>query len=88
MSNPFEELGQKIDTLIQRVSDLEKRSTAPKPGRIPFRQFCEEYGITRPTAYKWAERKLIVLEKVAGRQFVKSDTISVTKKFQREPAVA
>ena len=87
MINPFEELGQKLDILIQRVSDLEKKSEAPRPGRIPLKQFCQEYHITRVTAYAWSERQLIELEKVAGRQYVKTNSISVTRKFQRDPVL-
>lgn len=84
MSNPFEELLQKLDILIQRVSELEEKRGA-SPTRIPLKDFCKEYGITRVTCYAWHERGLISLEKVAGRQYVKSDSISLVKKYQREP---
>lgn len=88
LGNPFEILSQKLDLLLLRMADLEKKATAPAPSRIPLKQFCREYDISRVSAYSWAQRGLIELEKVAGRQFVKVGSVKVVKKFQREPIAA
>jgi hypothetical protein len=87
MSNPFEEITRKLDTVLSRLASLEQKST-PLPTRIPLKDFCREYGISRVTAYAWNTRGLISLEKVSGRQYVRRDTISLVKKYQREPIIA
>lgn len=85
MSNPFQELSEKLDLILQRVEHLETGEKHPQ--RIPFPDFCAERGISRPTGYSWAERGLIKLEKIQGRQFVLSNSITVAKKYQRQPEV-
>lgn len=87
MTNPFEEITQLLNTISHRLESLEKK-TGSDPSRIPFGIFCKEYDITRQTGYKWHERGLIQLEKVAGRQYVKKESISLVRKYQREPVTA
>lgn len=82
MSNPFEEISQKLDTLISRIDQIQK-TTQPAPTRQSLPDFCRSYGISRPTAVAWAGKKLIQIEKIEGRNFVKTDSVTVTKKYQR-----
>lgn len=82
----LEEINQKLDNLSQRIQNME--SIKHTPSRIPLRDFCDERKITRPTAYAWNDRGLIVLEKIAGRQYVLSNSITIAKKYQRQPETA
>ena len=82
MANVLDEISQKIDTVLLELAQLKKaKSTAPL--KLSFAEFCHQYGITRPTGYAWAARGLIQLEKIGGRNFVPVDSISVSKKYQR-----
>jgi hypothetical protein len=87
MANPFEEITQLLNTISARLEALEKKAGSD-PSRIPFHIFCKEYSITRQTGKAWADRGLIALEKVAGRLYVKKDSITLIKKYQREPIAA
>jgi hypothetical protein len=82
MQNPFDEISQKLDTLLIRISDLEKSRSNP-PRKILLSEFCRDQNISRPTAYAWAEKGLIKMEKVGGRNFVPSESIAY-KKYQRK----
>jgi hypothetical protein len=87
MSNPFEEISLKLDAVLDRLSKLEKEKSVPD--RIPFQGFCKDFGITRPTAYAWADRGLIKIEKIGGRNFIPSSSISVnSKKYNRTKEAA
>jgi hypothetical protein len=90
MENPFQEINQKLDRVLAENQKLLSiiQNSASTPERIPLAKFCEEYEITRPTAYAWNDRGLIRFEKVGGRQFVIVGSISVVKRYQREPAEA
>ena len=75
-----EDLSKKIDIILSQLAELKR----PSPTRISFSDFCKDYGITRPTGYAWAERGLIKLEKIGGRNFVPIDSISInSRKYQR-----
>ncbi|MBT1698242.1 hypothetical protein KK083_15220 [Fulvivirgaceae bacterium PWU4] len=87
MENPFEEITQKLDTLIKDVAELKKNGPC-QPSRITFTEFCKSQNITRPTGYAWADRGLIKMEKIGGRNFVISDSILVKSKYQRQPQQA
>lgn len=82
MENPFVEISQKLDSVLKRLDAIEQTKHAPT--RVPFTDFCQERNITRPTAYAWADRGLIQLEKIGGRQYVKADSITITNKYQRK----
>ena len=83
MSNPFEEILQKLNAIDSRLSAIEEKAH-PGPTRIPFSEFCKSQSITRPTGYAWAERGLIKTEIIGARRFVLSDSILVNTKYQRE----
>lgn len=68
----------KMDSILTRL-DQRQEDTA-----ITLPEFCKEKKISRPTAYSWADRGLITLEKRGGRQFVIEDRSA--KKYQREPS--
>lgn len=82
MENPFDQLNQKLDTLIKRVEAIEGIKKAPS--KIPFKDFCQQRNISRPTGYAWRDKKLIELEKIGGRQYVVSDSIVIENKYQRQ----
>lgn len=82
MANPFDEISQKLDTVLTRLSDLEKSRQAPT--KILLSDFCRGQGITRPTAYAWADKGLIRMEKVGGRNFIPIDSVTITKKYERK----
>lgn len=82
MSNPFEEISQKLDTVLNRISALESRSKAPS--KILLSDFCRDQQISRPTCYAWAQRGLIKMEKIGGRNFIDATSVKI-KKYQREP---
>jgi len=86
MENPFEEFNRKLDETNKRLEAIEKKLVPAAPTRIPFSDFLKEKDISRPTGYAWRDRGIIKLEKIGGRQFVLSDSIIVTNKYQREPA--
>lgn len=85
MENPFDQLNQKLDTLIKRVESIEGIKKAPS--KIPFKDFCEQRNISRVTGYAWDKRGLIKLEKMGGRQYVASDSIIIENKYQRKEQV-
>jgi hypothetical protein len=76
MSNPFEEINQKLDRVLEAVG----KGPSQAPILIPFSEFCKDRGISRQTGYAWDDRGLIKLEKVGGRQFVLADSVSVRRK--------
>lgn len=83
MANPFDELSQKLDAVLDRLSKLEKEKSVPD--RVSFTDFCKEFGITRPTAYAWAGRGLIRIEKLGGRNYIPTGSISInSKKYHRK----
>ena len=83
MENPFIEISQKLDTVLVRLAQLEQAKSST-PERISFADFCKTFQISRPTGYAWADRGLIRLEKIGGRNFVPSDSITISKKYQRK----
>jgi hypothetical protein len=86
MSTTFEDIAQKLDKVLQvnreLLSAIERRGVTPY--RVPFSEFCKEQNISRPTGYSWADKGLIRMEKIGGRQYVSTESI-ITK--PREPAV-
>jgi hypothetical protein len=87
MQNPFEEICQKLDAVLTRIDQLEKVKSSV-PSRISFSDFCKDYDITRPTGYAWADRGLIRIEKIGGRNFIPTDSISIhSKKYHRKETV-
>ena len=87
MSNPFEEILTQLKTISDRLSLIEIKDNAV-PKRIVFKAFCKAHQISRVTGYAWRDRGLIQLEKIGGRQYVKSDSIKVDSKYQRESSHA
>lgn len=87
MANILDELNENLSLALKRI-DLLERSKLSVPERIPFPDFCKEANITRPTGYHWAERGLIRMEKIGGRNFVLADSISINSKkyFRKEVA--
>ena len=84
--NILDELSQNLATAIKRIDQLEKTKLSV-PERIPFPEFCKQASITRPTGYHWAQRGLIRMEKIGGRNFVLADSISIqSKKYFRKGA--
>jgi hypothetical protein len=81
--NPFEEINQKLDTLIKRVESIENIKKVPS--KIPLKDFCRDRNVSRVTAYAWDKKGLIRLTKIGGRQYVNSDSVVIEKKYQREP---
>lgn len=84
MQNPFEEIITKLDELITICNRILLLLGNPVKQKIPFKEFCKEYEISRPTAYAWHDKGLIKIEKIGGRNYVLIDSISVTKKYQRK----
>lgn len=84
MANLLDEISEKLDTVLQRLSDIENKPSNSGPVHIPFTQFCKSQNITRLTGYAWAERGLIKTEMIGGRRFVLSDSVLVASKYQRE----
>lgn len=70
------------------ISAIKTSGIAAPVKRIPFPDYCKQENITRPTGYKRAEKGLIELEKIGGRQYVRVDSITLVKKYQREPQAA
>ena len=87
MANILDELTENLAVALKRIDQLEKVKLSV-PQRIPFPDFCREANITRPTGYHWAERGLIRMEKIGGRNFVLADSISINSKkyFRKEVA--
>ena len=94
MSNYLTESEQrvlhKLDLILTKIKDLEaeiktlKDGDRPAPTRIPLKEFCTERNISRPTAYAWHERGLIQMERVGGRQYINTKSITVApKRYQR-----
>lgn len=87
MANILDEIYQKLDSVLIRIDQLEKAKSSV-PNRISFSDFCKDYGITRPTGYAWADRGLIRMEKIGGRNFIPTDSISIhSKKYSRKEMV-
>lgn len=86
MSNPFQELNEKLDKVLNRIDAIESKSNA-KPKRISLPEFCQRQGISRVTAYAWHNKGLIELEKIGGRRFILEDSVSISKKYQRKELV-
>ena len=82
--NILDEINLKVDSLHNRLDQLEQ-ATKPKNQRIPLPDFCKQRNITRPTAMSWGDKKLIEIEKIGGRNYVKADSITVVKKWDRKP---
>lgn len=85
--NILDKLAGDLSLALKRIDQLEKAKLSV-PERIPFPEFCKQASITRPTGYHWAERGLIRMEKIGGRNFVLADSISVNSKkyFRKEAA--
>lgn len=84
--NPFEVLERKLDAVLESnekvLQAVSVNGSATK--RIPFKDFCKEHKISRVTGYAWDKRGLIKVEKIGGRNFVLSNSISVSAtKYQR-----
>lgn len=77
-----------LQAVLERLDSMTELGSSKSSKKIPFSEFCKQENIARTTCYNWAERGLIKLEKIGGRQYVLSDSISVTKKYQREPVAA
>jgi hypothetical protein len=82
MSNPFELITQKLDTLLLEVESI-KRARTDVPNFLPLSEYCIREGVTRPTCYNRAARGLIQLQKFGGRQYVKIDSIQAVGKYHR-----
>lgn len=78
----METVDQKLDRILSEITSM--KSTEHAPRRIPFPEFCKQYGITRPTLYSWNDRGLVQIEKVGGRNYIKADSVSIIKKYQRK----
>jgi hypothetical protein len=86
MANILDELNENLSLALKRIDQLEKVKLSV-PERIPFPEFCKQASITRPTGYHWAQRGLIRMEKIGGRNFVLADSISIqSKKYFRKEA--
>ncbi len=72
---------EKLNSIQQEIENLKGR---PAPTRIALKDFCQERGISRPTAYSWDQKGLIQMEKIGGRQFVALNSISVTSRYERK----
>lgn len=83
MDNPFELINTKLDKLLDMNARILEALKNPTQQKIPFKDFCTQYKISRPTAYSWNERGLIRIEKVGGRNYVLIDSISVIMKEKR-----
>lgn len=83
--NPFEDLSAKLDLILRRIDELEKKQPQPVKPRVTLKDFCKEFEINRGTAYEWRSRGLIEFEKIGNRVYVPTESIKVTRKFQREP---
>jgi hypothetical protein len=86
MINPFDEISKKLDAVLASNEKLREAifSNFSTPKRIPFNDFCKEHKISRVTGYAWGKRGLVKIEKVGGRNFVLSTSISIsTQKYQR-----
>lgn len=85
MSNILDEIRQEVLTIKEL---LQKQDHAKNilPRKITFKQYCEEEQISRPTGYKRAELGLIRLQKVGGKNYVHTDSITLVKKYERVPA--
>jgi Mor family transcriptional regulator len=79
MGNILDDLTENLTLALKRIEQLEKVKLSV-PERIPFPEFLKQEGITRPTGYKWAQRGLIRMEKIGGRNFVLADSISIQSK--------
>jgi hypothetical protein len=85
--NPFDQIAAAIQELDQRLKAVEQKTQHDenKPKRILLRKFCHEHQISRPTAYNWASRGLIKMERVGRLMYVLADSITVEAKYQRKP---
>jgi len=84
--NPFEALNTKLDFIVAQIAAIKMQVITHDPDRkIPFKEFCQEHSISRPTGYSWAAKKLIEMQKIGGRQYVLASSIQV-KKYQRSLA--
>jgi len=85
MANILDELTENLSSALKRIEALEGGKLSV-PDRLSFPDFCKRAEITRPTAYAWAERNLIKIEKIGGRNFVLVDSISCNSKkyFRKE----
>jgi len=85
MANILDELTENLSSALKRIEALEAGKLSV-PDRLSFPDFCKRAEITRPTAYAWAAKKLIQVEKIGGRNFVLVHSISVNSKkyFRKE----
>ena len=87
MGNIFDEINQKLDTVLtndKKILDaLEGRTFSGN--LIPWKQFCKDREIVPQTGYNWEAKGLFKTEKIGGLKYVIADSIRVVKKFQREP---
>ena len=77
----LESLNKDVQSLTSEVNSLRKQLQSGENEKTPFHVFCREHDISRPTGYAWADRGLIKLEKIGGRQYVTSS--SLPAKYQR-----
>lgn len=85
MANILDQITESLTLVNSRLEALESIKLSV-PERVSFPDFCRRAEISRPTAYHWAERNLIKIEKIGGRNFVLVDSISVNSKkyFRKE----
>lgn len=84
MINPFEEIVTKLDQIIAMNDKILLSLTNPVDRKIEFNNFCKDFNISRPTAYAWGKKGLIKIEKIGGRNYVHTDSITIDKKWQRK----
>lgn len=80
--------GENEKIILEKLNSIEKRLDGlqnPRPSKTAFPDFCKEKNISRPTGYAWADKGLIRLEKIGGRQYVLLDSVAVTNKYERKP---
>ncbi|HTF19176.1 MAG TPA: hypothetical protein VK658_13935 [Chryseolinea sp.] len=86
--NILDEVRNDLKVVREDIAQMKALLSSPQPKRMAMPEFCKQYNITRQTAYEWARRNLIELEKIAGRQYVRTESITVTKKAERQQAAA
>jgi len=87
MANILDQITESLTLVHSRLEALESIKLSV-PERLSFPDFCKRAKISRPTAYAWAAKKLIQVEKIGGRNFVLVHSISVDSKkyFRKETA--
>lgn len=81
--NPFQILSDKLDYIISRLDGI-LESPISKPSLMSLPAFCKKEGISRVTCYSWAQKGILKLTKIGGRQFVELDSIvPEMKKYRR-----